>query len=214
MVMTRVRRLPAHLTSAPKALLTLGLLCGVMPGTALASTITPTTTSAGGPSPALLQTPWAQAMLRDSNVHAITAATAASSVTAAEVAPASTPLGPISENQIADQLLKLMARNGGVLPDNVFVESLARRRNMDPGRFDFWHPHIGAILAARTPTPVVPPTIVTAQQVVPPPKTPPPPVIQDTPPPIVHGTPEPASILVALGLVASAGWLRKRASVR
>jgi hypothetical protein len=89
-----------------------------------------------------------------------------------------------------------------VLLDTPFVQYLIWRRNLDPMRFDFYHPRVGPLLAAQTMTP---PTIPVIPTVVPPviPSL----RVSDAPvpviPPVNVSAPEPSSAVIVTALFAA-----------
>jgi hypothetical protein len=116
------------------------------------------------------------------------------------------------------------SEHGGLLPDNVFWRYLEARWELNPARFDHWHPRIGPWLAedyrlqheSQTITPPAFPPFTIVPLTDPPPgaSDPPPPFETpppgggDPPPPSIHitsvATPEPSSwILLATSVVAS-----------
>lgn len=96
--------------------------------------------------------------------------------------------------------LSLLTRNGQIV-DTPFVDYLIWRRNLNPVRFDRYHPFIGPALGQLLPppSPPKPPTAVPGQ--IDPPITPPRPQV---------GTPEPGTISIAVILAGIALAYRKR----
>ncbi len=76
-----------------------------------------------------------------------------------------------------------------------WVQYLAWRRDLDPTRFDHYHPLIGPIVGS-----LLPPTTTTSTT------TPPPSGQQVTPPPVP--APEPGTFAIALGLCGAGLWWR------
>jgi hypothetical protein len=79
------------------------------------------------------------------------------------------------------------------------VQYLEWRRNLDPARFDHWHPEMGPVLGSLQP----PTTTTTTPTVNPQPQT--------LPPPLHQEVPEPGTMAIGVGLVAgSLIWRRAR----
>ena len=96
----------------------------------------------------------------------------------------------------------------GILPDTSLTRYLQYRRGLDPVRFDFYHPTLGAILVEDKNLKMA--TNCVGGELIPPPTPTVPPGTPAPGPPIGGGppvrvVPEPASLtLVVLGLVAVA----------
>ena len=105
---------------------------------------------------------------------------------------------------------KYQDANNGQLPDTRVWRMLEFRHDLNPARFNFFHPNIGRMIERQdTPTPLPPPA---EQGLNPPPVDPPltPPVEQeivDPPPGGVGGvaTPEPSSLLMLASAVLTLG---------
>jgi hypothetical protein len=95
-----------------------------------------------------------------------------------------------------------LATDNGLIVETPFVEYLIWRRDLDPARFDHFHPIIGPILGTLPQT-LVPPS-------VPQPPTVPVPSLFNAPPP--PPVPEPPMLPLALTLVGAAiAYQRRRA---
>ncbi len=105
------------------------------------------------------------------------------------------------------RLAMFQSLSGSSSQANPFVQYLVWRHNLDPARFNFWHPRMGPIIE-RLPAPTVAPQTLTNPGSTTPPVLPPP---QPTiiPPPV----PEPGSLAIAAVLIG-AGVCWKRRPVR
>lgn len=103
-------------------------------------------------------------------------------------------------------LLSLINGDPAVAAASPLVEYFVWRRNLNPARFDRYHPFIGPRLPQGfvPPTPIIPPPVVPVPPDPDPPITPPNPSIPPT-------VPEPPAILVILVGVAGALALRRHA---
>jgi len=99
--------------------------------------------------------------------------------------------------------LSLLTRNGQIV-DTPFVDYLVWRRNLNPARFDRYHPFIGPALGRLLPPPSPPKNPNPAPGQIDPPITPPRPQV---------GTPEPGTISIAVVLTGIA-WAYRRRSTR
>jgi hypothetical protein len=94
-----------------------------------------------------------------------------------------------------------LALNGSNPTSNPIVQYLEWRHNLDPARFDHWHPTLGPLLETlNTPTSstAAPPatSIHPAPQLIPP----------------LASTPEPSGITLGLALLGAGAWWRARAN--
>ena len=104
----------------------------------------------------------------------------------------------------------LEAEANGLLPDTVFVEYLKWRHDLNPVRFDFYHPKVGPMIerdeilrASLSPKVIVEPT------------APPPNLGQTlTPPPHCPNIPEPGTATIAVVMLAAAALARRWAQRR
>jgi hypothetical protein len=105
---------------------------------------------------------------------------------------------------------------------NPWIQYLEWRRDLDPARFDHWHPRLGPQLAQLLPVPTTPSTSVTSvsqPQTTTPAQpqtiTPGPPPNQQIIPPVVTPpaiqTPEPSALSISLLLLGAGAWWRRRA---
>lgn len=103
-------------------------------------------------------------------------------------------------------LLTLINGDPAVAAASPLVEYFVWRRNLNPERFDRYHPFLGPRLPQgfTPPTPSIPPPVVPGTIVPDPPLNPPTPSIPPT-------VPEPPAILVILAGIAGALALRRRA---
>jgi hypothetical protein len=97
----------------------------------------------------------------------------------------------------------VLAKSNGLLVETPFVTYLQWRRNLDPTRFDHYHPVVGPELAQLTTPAVTIATNPTGQTLAPPSST--------DPQPQTTVVPEPDAIVVALALGSAAfGWYWRR----
>lgn len=93
---------------------------------------------------------------------------------------------------------------------NPLVEYLTWRRNLDPTRFDRWHPNVGPELQ-DLPLPVTTPSTTTLSTTTPATTATAPPGSQQLNPLIAPTpSPEPGSYVIALALLGAGVWWRRR----
>lgn len=99
---------------------------------------------------------------------------------------------------------------------NPWIEYLEWRHNLNPARFDHWHPVLGPQLENLPPLQTTTPSVTPQphpQKVSKPPKTVTPSQGGLTPP--THPTvPEPGSLTLSIGLIAAGFWWRWRGALR
>jgi hypothetical protein len=112
---------------------------------------------------------------------------------------------PVTRNVREAMLQAIQVSHSTVNP---FVAYLEWRRSRDPANFDYWHPRIGPMLAK-----LLPPIPITEPQTIHKSTRPSHPVTPGKPPHVVPpGVPEPNTLAMAAGLIATGLWWRKRLS--